>query len=55
MKAPQITYLILVGISLTVGFIRDGTPKEGRYSFKEEVVAIALQMGIMWWGGFFHE
>jgi hypothetical protein len=53
MGAPQIIWLVLIGVSLGGDIARHGKPKTGTYNANHSVIAVALGAGLLWWGGFF--
>lgn len=53
MGAPQITLIALMALSGGVVLSKSGQPREGNHSFGAWLFAAALQIGIMYWGGFF--
>jgi len=52
MEAPQIIMIVLYSLALFNGLINHGKLKTGRESFFTNLVAIALECGILYWGGF---
>jgi len=53
MKAPQIIWIVLVGIILFWTAYKHGQPKEGKYNFWEQIVSTILTVALLYWGGFF--
>jgi hypothetical protein len=51
--APQIIYVFLLGIAITMGILNHGKPKEVTESFWPILIGIVIQVLLMWWGGFF--
>ncbi len=51
---PQIIYILLLLISLVIIGLRDGKEKTGEYNMIEDLIAVAIQVGLMIWGGFFN-
>lgn len=49
----QIIYLILVGFSLAVSFVKHGEPKKGNYNFWVDLISTLLHAALLSWGGFF--
>jgi hypothetical protein len=50
---PQIIYILLFFVSLVVIGFRHGKEKKGEYNMIEDLIALAIQVGLMFWGGFF--
>lgn len=53
MNAPQIIMITLLAISLGMTTAKHGEPKTGRESGWNALIAMAIQFGILYWGGFF--
>ena len=53
MKIAKILLITLYAISLLISANEHGKPKTGRNSFWTALVGMAIQMGLLWWGGFF--
>ena len=51
MKAPQIIYLVIVGMGLLISANKHG--QENKYNFWTQLVASAIGMSLLIWGGFF--
>ena len=50
---PQIIYFILVLISwMTISYLH-GKPKEGNYNIFVTILSTLINMGLLFWGGFF--
>ena len=52
--APQIIYLVLVLIALLAAANSHGKMEKRPKSFWISLVSIAVQAGLMYWGGFFN-
>ena len=50
---PQITYLVLLGLSLGISMARHGSPRTDRHNFWIALIAESLLLGLLWVGGFF--
>jgi len=50
---PQIIYIIIAITGLCLVAYRHGKPREENWNFWVELIAILIQAGIMFWGGFF--
>lgn len=53
MGTPQIIVLFLIGISLGSDMIMHGKQKTTTVNIWKTLVAVALNIGLLWWGGFF--
>ena len=53
MRAPQIIYIALSALALGITAAQHGQPRSGKENFWEMLLAIALHMGLLCWGGFF--
>jgi len=52
--APQIIMLSIVLLNLLISAHLHGKPKkEKNYNFFVNLIAYSIQLGIMYWGGFF--
>lgn len=52
MRAPQIIWIILTAMDFAIVLVKNGTPK-GDYDVGIYIVALAVNIGLLWWGGFF--
>ena len=52
LHAPQIIYLLLVGLAIVLTAIRHGKP-QGNHDVWSTLTAILVQILLMKWGGFF--
>lgn len=53
MHAPQFIYIVLVALNVGIDLAKDGEPKKGNYNAIGSLIASALIMALLWWGGFF--
>ncbi len=53
MRAPQIIYLVLVGINLLLSAYLHGKPRRETENVFVTLVAQAVMVALLWWGGFF--
>lgn len=53
MNAPQIIIVIMYALSLGIEIQRHGEPKHGRENAWVTLVVIAINLGLLYWGGFF--
>ena len=54
MEAPQIIMLCLFVFNLAINMAKHGEVKEGeKYNAGTTFLAIMLDVGLLWWGGFF--
>lgn len=51
--APQIIMLAIDVVSLAVAAVHHGEPKEENYNVFISLIAFAIQLAILTWGGFF--
>lgn len=52
MEWPQITYLVLLGVSGGINIIKHGTPRED-YDFGSWVFGCCIILPLLYFGGFF--
>lgn len=52
MGTPQIIMIVLMTIVVVIASLKHGEPK-GFYSIWATLVAVALEAGLLYWGGFF--
>lgn len=50
---PQIIMLALMVFNITLNIVKDGEPKDEKYSFITTLIATAISFGLLYWGGFF--
>ena len=50
---PQIIYVILTILGMGIVIAKHGSPKEGNYNFLHSLIVTAIQISILYWGGFF--
>lgn len=53
MQAPQIIYLVLMGIGFLFNVILDGKEKTGKHSLGAWFIDTIIVLGLLYWGGFF--
>lgn len=49
----QITYIVLMCLSLGISLKEHGEPKTGYNNFWTSLLAVGIQIGILYMGGFF--
>lgn len=54
MNAPQIIMIVLIAINLVIELILNGQEIPRKHSFVEDVVAKALLVALLYWGGFWN-
>ena len=54
MHAPQIIWIFLSGIELGIYMVKNGQPK-GDYDLGIYLVAAVVNVGLLYWGGFFSQ
>lgn len=52
MSAPQVVMAALLVAALFLGMERHGKPKTGIHSVWLDLIAAGLQVGLLYWGGF---
>lgn len=53
MGIPQIIMIIVIGLNLGINLAKNGEPRDGDYSFGIALIGAAIEVGILYWGGFF--
>ena len=53
MGVPQIIMIAIMAMGLGMHLVKNGEPKEEVYSFPIMLVATAIEVGLLIWGGFF--
>lgn len=53
MGIPQIIYIILLAMNLGVALAKHGQPKNTNYNFVAQLIAVIIEAGVLYWGGFF--
>lgn len=53
MNIAKIILLCLYGIALLCAAHDHGKPKTGKNNFFATLIATAIEIGLLWWGGFF--
>ena len=51
MGAAQIIMIVLFALGLGTTIAKQGQPK-GNYSIGENIIGIAINVALLWWGGF---
>lgn len=51
--APQIIIIVIDAVNLAVAAVHHGEPKEENYNVFISLIAFAIQLAILTWGGFF--
>lgn len=51
--APQIIMIAIDAVNLAVAAVHHGEPKEENYNVFISLIALAIQLAILTWGGFF--
>jgi hypothetical protein len=52
MGAPQIIMIAMTAMAVGISLVKQGEPK-GDYGIIDWLIGPALQIGILYWGGFF--
>lgn len=53
LHTPQIIYLCLLMLGMGVALSRHGQPKTGAHNAMYDIVATAIVVSLLYWGGFF--
>jgi hypothetical protein len=53
MHAPQIIYIVLIGLNIVFVGYKHGQEKTGHYNLGGVTVSLLVVVGLMFWGGFF--
>lgn len=51
--APQIIVLVIYIISLGIHMAKHGEPQNTKYNFWVGLFSTAINIALLWWGGFF--
>lgn len=54
MKLPQLILLGLMILALGITLAKHGQPKNDKYNFGISLIANAIEIGLLYWGGFFN-
>ena len=53
MGTPEITILVFYGLSIALAVVNHGKVREGKYNGFATIALSALEIGLLYWGGFF--
>lgn len=53
MGAPQTIMIALFAISLGISLAKHGQYREDKYNFYYSLIAMIIEVSILYWGGFF--
>ena len=53
MKAPQIIMIVVLAVNVWQNLEKHGETKCSEYHFGVALIAAALEVGLLYWGGFF--
>lgn len=53
MKTPQVITIVLYALAVGIELAQHGKPREGKHNVIVAAIGAALQIAILWWGGFF--
>lgn len=54
MGAAQIITIILMAMNLGINLVMHGKPKDDKYNFFGACLSVAINAGLLWWGGFWN-
>lgn len=54
MNLPQIIYVAINLAGFGIILARHGEPREDNYNAGSAFVALLIEFGLLWWGGFFN-
>jgi hypothetical protein len=52
-KAPQIIMIVLLSINIVIALMKHGEPRNDKYSVWVALINAAINVALLWWGGFF--
>lgn len=50
---PQIIILIMFAMNLGIELAKHGEPREGKHNAVGGLIGVAINLALLWWGGFF--
>lgn len=50
---PQIVWIVLSAMGVTIALVKHGKPRESNYNFWVTLISLGIEMLILWKGGFF--
>lgn len=53
MGVPQIIMIAMFAISLGISLAKHGEYRGDKYNFFTSLISVAIEAGILYWGGFF--
>ena len=53
MGIPQIIMIVMLALTLFISVVEHNKPREGKYNGWDALIAIAIQVSLLTWGGFF--
>ena len=53
MGIPQVIMIVLLALMLFINIANHNKPREGKYNGWDALIAIAIQISLLTWGGFF--
>ena len=53
MGIPQVIMIVLLALMLFINIANHNKPREGKYNGWDALIAIAIQVSLLTWGGFF--
>lgn len=55
MGIPQVIMIVMLSLTLFTNVVKHHEPREGEYNGWATLIAIAIQVSILTWGGFFQK
>lgn len=53
MGIPQVIMIVMLALMLFINVTKHHKPREGEYNGWDALIAIAIQVSLLTWGGFF--
>lgn len=53
MGIPQILMIVIIAMGLGISMVEHGTPKTGKNNFFVSLIAYAIEIALLYFGGFF--
>ena len=53
MGIPQIIMIVMLALTLFISVVEHNKPQGGKYNGWDALIAVAIQVSLLTWGGFF--